>query len=269
MPKQPMPKVQVTKNYRLFQRSSGNRAINERKHRRLRQSMEGYGFLEAFPIVCRRNGTQSLEVMDGQHRLVFAESLQLPVYYIITAQEFSTPDINSTAKTWVIADYAHNFADNKKPQYQEVIDFHELHGIPIGTSAAMLAGTTSFTNIHDVFVRGDFKIKDREWAHKVASIYAPLVMLDKRLRSNRLIEACMSVCRVEKFDGKRLLQNAERCRDKLVPYSTRDAYLEMLEDIYNFGRKTLLGLKAEATMVMRNRNAINAAKAARATKKNP
>jgi hypothetical protein len=250
------PKVQVTKNYRLFIRSQDNRPVDEKKHRRLRHSMSQYGFLEAFPIVCVRDSDKHLVVKDGQHRLMFAETLGLPVYYIVTAQQFSTADINSTSKVWTIADYAKNFADNGKVQYFELLKFQEVHGIPLGTCAAMLSGTTTFSNISDAFMQGAFHIKDRKWAHKVASVYKPLVTMNKRLRSNRLIEACMAVCRVEAFDITRLCQNAERCREKLVPYSTRDAYLDMLEDVYNFGRKSLLGLKAASIMAMRERSAV-------------
>lgn len=256
-----MPKVQVTKNYRLFTRSDDNRPIDEKKHRRLKLSMQKNGFLEAFPIVCRRNGAKALEVRDGQHRLMFAEFLGLPVYYLVTDQDFTIAEINGTAKVWAIVDYARNYAVAGKTDYQELLDFHELHGIPLSTCAAMMAGTTSFTNISEAYIRGNFKVKDRDWAQQVASLYVPLITLSRQVRSNRLIEACMGVCRVEKFSQKRLLQNAERCRDKLVSYSTRDAYLDMLEEIYNYGRKTLVGLKAESIMAMRDRNPANAAKA--------
>lgn len=63
----------------------------------------------------------------------------------------------------------------------------------------------------------------------------------------------MSVCRVPDFDAGRLLQCAARCRERLVSYSTRDAYLGMLEEVYNFGRKQLFGLKSAAVMAMRDR----------------
>jgi hypothetical protein len=249
------PKVQITKNYRLFQRSTDNRPADEAKHRRLQKSMEKNGFLEAFPIVCRRDTNKHLVVVDGQHRLLFAESLQLPVYYIVTDQDFSIPEINNSSRGWVVYDYAKNFAERGCVDYQEVLDFHELHGIPIGISAALLSGTTGYSNVSNAFVNGSYAVKDREWAHKVATVYSSLVRLNRSLRSTRLIEACMSACRVDAFNGKRLLQNAERCRDKLVPYSTRDAYLDMLEEVYNYGRKQLFGLKAAATMAMRARSA--------------
>lgn len=61
----------------------------------------------------------------------------------------------------------------------------------------------------------------------------------------------MAVCRVEEFEPKRLLRNAERCREKLMPYSTREAYLVMLEEIYNFRQQKLVALKVLAEMTRR------------------
>jgi hypothetical protein len=69
----------------------------------------------------------------------------------------------------------------------------------------------------------------------------------------------MAITRVEEFDARRLIQNAERCREKLVAFSTREAFLDMLETVYNFGRNKLVGLKALATMALRDRNATVAA----------
>ncbi len=249
-----VPKLQVTRNYRLFFRSTENRDVNEKAHKLLRQSMEAYGFLDGFPIVCKRDDKKRLVVMDGQHRLQFAETLQLPVYYIVTEQDFRISAVNSTAETWKIYDYAKNHADNGLADYREVLEFSSLHGIPLGLSAALLAGTVSWGNVNVAFRAGEYKITDREWAHKVAAVYTGLIRLEKHMRSNTLILACMMVCRVGSFNGKRLLQNAERCRDKLGAYSNRDAYLDMLEEVYNYGRKQVFGLKAAAIMAMRARN---------------
>lgn len=251
-----VPKVSVTKDYRLFLRSPDNRPTDAGKHRRLRDSFQKYGFLSAFPIVCRRNSDKRLVVVDGQHRLMFAESFQVPVYYIVTEDDFSTSEVNSTALVWTVYDHAKHFAEKGVDEYLELLEFHELYALPIGTAAAMLAGVQSYARyVANSFVTGDFKIKDREWAHRVATLYTNLVRLNKVVRSNPMLQACMAVCRVKNFDQKRLLQNSERCRDKLVSYSTRDAYLEVLEEIYNYGRKQLISLKIDAIMAMRDRSA--------------
>ena len=249
-------KVNVTKNYRLFRRSPENRQTVFKKRKKLLQSMKKYGFLSCYPIVCRRNSAQELEVRDGQHRLAIAESLGLPVYWIEEPVDFDVPTVNNAAKAWGLRDYAETYASQGKAAYQEGLDFAEAHGLPLGTAFTLLAGTVGWTNVREAFASGAFAVKDRKWADRVAGIYSPLVGMAKQVRNARFVEACMAVCRVTDFDPRRLVQNANRCRDKLQSYSTRDAYLDMLEEIYNFGRHQLMGVKAAALMALRERSAI-------------
>lgn len=249
-------KVQATKNYRMFGRSDENRPLDLRKHKKLFDSLKLYGFLPSFPIVCFRDSKGQWIVKDGQHRLAIAESLGLTVYWIEETTDFDVAVINGTPKTWALRDFAQKWAANGKADYQAGLDFADQHHLPVGIAFSLLGGTTSLGNIQPAFGDGTFRIKDRKWADSVAGIYSPLVDFSAALKSARFIEACMAVCRVDDFDPKRLLANAERCREKLVSYSTRDAYLDMLETVYNFGRKQLVGLKSQAVMALRDRCAV-------------
>lgn len=247
------PKINVTKNYRLFTLSDENRILNPSKHKRLRRSMMRYGFLPWFPIVCLRDNSGKLVVLEGQHRLAFAESLSLPVYWLEATESFDIAYINGTGERWKVRDYAERFALNGVKDYIEGLRFADLHGIPIGRAFALLSGVASLGTIDDAFKAGTFTIKDRGFADLVVSIYVPLTSLNKKIRNTRFLSACMAVCRVHEFSAQRLLQNAARCREKLVSYSTQDAFLDMLEEVYNYGRPKLVGLKAAATMAMRDR----------------
>jgi hypothetical protein len=256
MAKKRTTSITCTKNYRLFERNSENRALKPKEHKRLLASMKRYGFLACFPIVCSRNGQKRLVVKEGQHRLAFAEELGLPVYYVVEDVDFDIAVINCTAKVWGLRDYAEKYAANNVAAYQEGLEFAESHRLPIGTAFALLGGTTSISNMQSAFIDGTFKVKDREWADVVASVYCTMVALAPRTRSVRFVEACMAICRVVKFDPNRMIRCAERCREKLVPYSTRDAYLDMLEEVYNYGQRRLVGLKAAALQAMKDRSPI-------------
>jgi hypothetical protein len=249
------PKISATKNYRLFERSVENRMLDMRKHRSLEKSMRDYGFLKCFPIICYRGPNKQLIVKDGQHRLAIAETLGLQVYYIDTEEEFDVAVINSTAKIWAVRDYAEKFAANGNEEYAACLKFADMHGIPIGTAFAILGGSVNFSNVSAKVTSGEFTINDQKWADAVAALYGPMVGISSKLRNSRFLSACMAVCRVDDFDHRRMLQNAERCRDKLVSYSNREAYLDMLEEVYNYGRKSLVGLRAASVEALRARNA--------------
>lgn len=253
--------ITTTKNYRLFKLSSDNRPLDLAKHRNLRESMRQYGFLKSFPVSCVRDSQGNLIVKDGQHRLAFAEELGLPVSYFVEDKDYDVAKVNSTAKVWQVRDYAMKHAASGVKPYQDGIDFAEAHGIPITLAFALLAGTSSFKNITDTFVSGGFKVKDRAYADSVATVYSTISKMSKLVKNARFLEACIAVCRVDGFEPERLIGSASRCREKLVSYSTRDAYLDMIEEIYNFHRKYLKSLKIEALQVMRDRNPTNRKKA--------
>ncbi len=249
-----VPKVQVTKNYRMFTRSADNRPLDPGKHKRLRRSMEKYGFLDVYPIVCVHNSSKHLVVLDGQHRLVFAESFGLPVYFVVHDGEFDIAEINSTQEKWKTRNFAETFAAQGKRAYTEGLEFSDRHGFPVGTAFSLLAGTTSFGNVHEEYYNGTFRIRDRDWAELVGTVYSHIIGLAPRVKGARLIEATMAVTRVKDFDVQRLLAGIDRCPEKLIPFATKDAYLEMLEAVYNYGRKQLVGLKVAAIQAMRDRN---------------
>lgn len=250
-------KITATKNYRLFGRSGENRPIDMRKHKRLLRSMKKYGFLASFPIVCCRDKEKHLIVKEGQHRLAIAEELGLVVYYVVEDVDFDVAEINSTPVVWKLSDYAEKHAANGIPSYSRGLDFAKSHKLPVGIAFALLGGTTTFSNVEQSFKDGTFTIKDSKWADAVAGLYCRLGELSSEVKSARLIEACMAVCRVDDFDSERLIRGASRCREKLVSYSTRDAYLDMMEEVYNYGRKQLVSLKLPAIEVMRKRSAVN------------
>ena len=251
----------------MFMSNNGeNRPLDIKGHRRLLESMKKYGFLESFPIIVYKDGKGNLVVKDGQHRLAIAELLALPVYWIEDTTNFDVAVINNTPKVWKLKDYAEKHAANGLKAYQDGLDFSKQYDIPIGKAFALLAGTVCFSNCENVFHEGSFKIKDRQWAEAVARTYSPLCKMSKAVANERMLEACMAVCRVPDFDPNRLIAGAERCREKLVSYNQKEAYLDLLETLYNFGRKHLVGLKAAATMAMRDRNAVYKSKSSASSK---
>lgn len=265
--KRPSTTVSTTTNYRLFSISEENRPLDIQKHGRLKQMMREYGFLSSFPIVCIRDSAKKLVVKDGQHRLAIAEELGLPVHYVVSDVDFDIAAINCTAKQWAMRDYAVKYAANGIESYAEGLQFCEDFGLPLSLGFCLLAGHSTFGNLTDTFREGRFAVKDREWAHAVAGVYSELISMAPPVKGIRFAEACMAVCRVEEVDTKRLVQGAKGRHDRFVACSTRDAYLDILEDAYNFRRQSAVPLKFLAVQAMRNRNASVAAAAKAASRK--
>lgn len=252
-------RIKHTRNYKLFQRSAENRPCEPGKRKKLERSLREYGWIPEIPMVCKMGHNGKLIIKDGQHRLAIAESLGIEVHYAVGDIDFDIAIVNSAQKPWVLMDYAQRFAAAGKQDYIEALEFKQTNGLPVGVAFGMLAGTTSFNNVSSAFMSGDFKIKDRAWAERVAGVYVPCVEASGEVKNARFLEACMAVCRVADFDPRRFIDNAKRRRDKLVSYSTREAYLEMMEDIYNFNKKQLVPLKIQAINAMKSRDVAVAA----------
>lgn len=247
-------RIKHTKNYKLFERTTDNRPCDPAKRRPLMESMKKYGWIPSFPAVCRVKGNGKIEIEDGQHRIAIAETLGIEIWYVLEEVQFDVAIVNSGQRPWVLNDYARRYADQGSSDYREAIEFREKNKLPIGMAFALLGGTTSFCNVENSFRSGSFRIKDRKWAEDVAAIYGPFVEASRSVRNARFLEACMAVCRIPGFDRDRLLRGLARCRDKLTAYSNRDAYLQMIEEVYNFGCRQLVGIKVAALNAMKSRN---------------
>jgi hypothetical protein len=259
-------KINSTKNYRLFTRSSDNRDTNPGRRRRLKLSMQKYGFLPYFPIVCKRVDGK-LVVMEGQHRLAIAETLGIAVHWVEADKDFDIAEVNSTAEVWRVRDYAEKFSKNGLTAYTDGLEFAKTHRLPITIAFALLSGNATWSSVVGQFISGAFKIKDRPYAEMVAGLYGPLTALSPDIKNARCLQACIAVCRVKEFEPGRLIHGATKCREKLVSYSTREAYLGLFEELYNFNRQRLFGLRAAATQVMRSRSAVVVAAAKKKARK--
>jgi hypothetical protein len=258
--------IHETREYGRFQRhTSENRPLDLKKHGKLFESMKRYGFLRCFPIVVVRRADGKLVVKDGQHRLAIAETLGLPIYYVIEEADFDVAFVCRTQKNWQAKDYALRWAAMGNTEYQQALDFAEHYGIPVGLTFSLLAGTVSFTNCNEQFYSGTWRIRDLSYGVRVASLYQALREISHdAMGSARVIEALMMVCRVNEFDQERLLANARKASGELKTYSTKEGYLDAMEDLYNRGKVKAVGLKALAINAMRERNAAKKKKQAKA-----
>ncbi len=254
------PKLQKTTDYKRFTYVQSNRTVNLQPKRRqdLRESMEKHGYLEAYPLYCT-NGRGRLVIRDGQHRLAVARELGLPVYYVVCEQAAAIPMINTTQVAWGLKDYAQAFAAEGNPHYAELQDFALRHGLPLSICVSVLSNETPSDggnngNVLVAFRRGDFKVTSRAMGDRVASLYSEISRINREARGRWFLSALFAVCLIPGFDGSRLVKGARRCREAIQKYGSRDGYLQMIETLYNYGRRTKEPVKISAENVLASRN---------------
>ena len=96
-----------TLDYELFKFNKLNRNVSEKNVNKIGKSVKKYGW-KPYPILVN----SAYEVIDGQHRLVYAKQHNLPVYYVvvngITSNDCQI--MNTTRTSWTVDDYVHYYA---------------------------------------------------------------------------------------------------------------------------------------------------------------
>lgn len=246
--------ITTTRNYRMFHVSEDNRPLDLSKRKALRDSMKTYGFLKSFPLSCVRNGNKQVVVKDGQNRLAIAEELGLPVHYFIEDVDYDIATVNNAQMKWGLKDYAMKWANQGKEHYATLLSFIELHSIPISLGVSLCCGQVrAGGETLAKFKKGAFEVTDYDFADRVASVYTQITSMSKDVRNRHFIAALTTACRIEGFEPKRLLDGARKRPEKLKSYSTRECYLDMIEEFYNFNRQKLIPIKMPALQILRER----------------
>lgn len=258
MAKTKPPCIYQTSNYRLFSYTNENRPVklNGAKRKLLRRSLQAYGWLPAYPMLCAREGGK-IVVKDGQHRLALAEELGIPVLYVIDNTPIKIEEINNAQTGWVVGDYAGSFAARGNQNYVELLDFARRHCLPISTCVGLLGNQVVERNLMDHFKAGTFKVKSRQLAERVANLYVGIGAYNKAIKCKFFASALFAVCLVPGLDDKRLLAGAAKHPEMLMKYGSRDGFLDMLERLYNFGRHTKFPVRIYAENALRERNPAN------------
>lgn len=249
--------IKTTGNYTQFLMIAQNRGVN-RDHPRvknLEESMLKYGWLDAFPLMAKKLGSQ-FTVVDGQHRLAIAKEYGIPVKYVVENRDIDIPSLQKTTHEWTYPDYAKSYALHGLEDYQELIAFQQEYGISIQMSAAILANTSSFTNVVHAFRDGQWKIKNRSFAYYLADCYKTLAGITPVFKKSSSVRALWACMHVEYFDAERLIDGVTKRAASIRPASSMGLSLELMEHCYNFSRKTKYPLRFDAEHAMKLRSPI-------------
>lgn len=225
-------KVLQTREYDKFKELSGNRPVDEHHVSRIKRSMLDNGNLtQNFPLVVN----ESMEIIDGQHRLAALRELEWPVFYKVQKGLNLTTvrAINQAMKNWSWKDYAQSYASMGAIEYQNILKLYETfnYGLRILLS---YAGDVKSSGREVRFVAGDFKFKvplqeaidQLNLANEVADV------VEKTDRE--FIVAMHAILNNPQYDHAHMLRKAGKFGKTLRDYKRTTDYWRELEDIYNY-----------------------------------
>lgn len=252
------PKLQKTRNYAQFISSKTNRVLQSEsfrpQHVRLMESMRKFGFLPSFPITVRMVGGK-LQVEDGQHRLYFAKTLGIDVFFVVIDKEIDVAEINQAQATWQVKDYTNRWAQAGNVDYIQAHEFADRYSLPISDAFGLLTLNSSFGNISKQVRAGAWKITELEKATVIAQCYSDVCACQGVKRHKNLYKAVYACNFVPGFDSHRLIDSIQKRAGSWINGGHWIDYLQQLEDFYNFGRKVKVPLKFDAQESMRLRSA--------------
>ena len=231
-------RVQYTNNYSKFKKIHSNRSLKTGILNKIERSMIENGLM-LDPIKVN----EDWEVVDGQHRLHVSEKLGLGIYYIkikgIGKKEMITQ--NSTGSMWNLKDFLGTYVKDGNPNYIKIQKFmYEFPMFSITDSCVFLNGGNQ--NIKgDTFRDGMYEAGSlntaRELALNVMKLkdvyplgYTRTVFVRTLLSTN---------LRNKDFTMEEFVK-----KSKVVPNEyfqikgDRKGYKRMIEDIYNYKRRS-------------------------------
>lgn len=231
--------IEVTTDYSIFKRLSGNRTIENGRKNKIRHSIRKVGQIPV-PIVVN----ERMEVIDGQARLEVFEELGLPVYYIV-CDGLGIADciaMNISGTNWKIGDYIESYAEQGNSSYVNLQQLMKEYPKILLTNVAC-AATGLFSIPTDTIKSGLIEITSRDaaYAREVLDYvmkFMPTIKSQKMDNERALVNALIFAYQYDEVDNDYLLGKFEQNYMRIRGYGKVDDCLECLSEVYNIRRKS-------------------------------
>jgi hypothetical protein len=206
--------------------------------------MRENGWIEGSYIVVNSKG----DVIDGQHRLLGAKLVGIPVLYTIEENaDFDTiQKLNEDQLNWAKSDHVHGWVTKGNKHY-ETLEKFMVEYPKFRISECLMFLSNSFTSIKKTdFNKGRFEVrsveKAREWANNLTELKP---YFEKYYNKSMFVRAVIKLLsrKGDVFKFEEFLHKVRLRPTSIVPCGSVEQYIEMIEDIYNYKRKDKVNLR--------------------------
>lgn len=251
-------KVKDLDKVKIFPKEYGiNRNIDRRNVDRLKKSMKDC----YIPSVIKVN--QDWFIIDGQHTrqalMELAEEHEefndkeviYQMYYTKSKEEARKVCIllNTTSKNWKYDDFMETWADSGNENYIWFKEFKEKYNFNLMCALYVVTGKdkggikrsqdNEFTN-GELVVTQEQRIRATRIARQLQDVKK---LVPKDIAKNRYFQnGFIKVALNEKYDHERMTSKLSYQYDRIHKCSGKNAYVEMLQDIYNYKSRDKINL---------------------------
>lgn len=228
--------IYETSDYSKFILMTTNREVDNGYVKKLVRLISERNLLHLHPLLVNAR----MEVIDGQHRLLAAKLLGVPIYYMVdphlTDGDIST--INSVGKKWVLMDYINHYHVKGYPAYIQFAKFCNKHAEFNAGVLIALCSSTGKRNIETV-KRGELDVSNLETAEAIIGYVKDFATFRPKIAmSTRFIEAIAIINATGQYDHKRMIDKLSHQPGMLEPCVNTTQYIKMLQELYNYRART-------------------------------
>jgi len=227
-----------TKNYGMFKFREDNRILNKTHITKLTEKMVNVGWISGSYVVINEKG----EIIDGQHRVKAAINAGVPINYTIERKAGfeQIRSLNQNQKNWSLADHIHGYVKENNPNYIKLDNFVKEFPEFRVTESLMFLQNNSNPVHRDVFESGQFQVKNiekgREWAKNIQQLKP---FFEKGYNKSIFVRALIKIMsKKPDFKFEEFFHKVQLRPGMIHLCGSVELYTEMIEEIYNYRRRT-------------------------------
>lgn len=231
--------VYRTMDYGAFSFIDRNRRIKPNLVDKIQRSVSKRNKLDKKPITV----SSDMEVFDGQHRLLAAERLGVPIYFTID-EDITVDDVallNHNVQTWTMEDFLHFYDKGGNEHYKALTEFWDRNNhLSLSYAAELLSTTTNEEGEWSqhkslrTFREGGFKVGDADYAQVVADRILDFYELGGDVRNPKSFSRAVErISRSGDYNHPRMIEKVQQFGG-LNHCTDTKSYMLHMEVVYNY-----------------------------------
>lgn len=234
--------IQKTTEYNKFIFREDNREKIDQGHvNKLINSITARNMLELKPILVN----EKMEVIDGQHRLLAAQKLGVPIFYQIEKSlDSGEMMLMNICKTWTVGDIFNYYLKNDYEQYKKLSQFMKQNNLTLLIALNILGGRKH--KFYEDFKLGNFMFDSEIYAADLTICWETINYIQAINRNSKFIEsarfwkALLKLVRNKDFNPDKWMKNVGLLVHRFTILATSNDYLKLFYQIYNYKNKERL-----------------------------
>ena len=229
----------ITKDYKLFTKTKGNRPINLAHLEKITKAIARKDL--KLPIII----TKKMQIRDGHHTFKARMDLGLEIYCIVLDSDdaFDMALLNSNRSSWTYNDYLNFFCTYQKKDYMTLRSKINEYNMPIQEAICIFVKQTRLGKTHmEDFKNGEFKIPNGAtfYFDRIAKEMKDInnILGETKKIKRGFIRAYLVSVKCPNWNFLRFKAAMKSRGSKILGAESTEEYITQFQNIFNSGLKS-------------------------------